>query len=80
MQLLTPQKTRAKDDRGKTYWIYPDEDTVDDYQQKHILDIRPSVIVAKNIKRKDLVLALLNQEVIEGICEKLYAKHHASPF
>ena len=80
VQSLTSLKTRAKDDRGKTYWIYPDEDTVDDYQQKHILDIRPSVIVAKNIKRKDLVLALLNREVIEGICEKLYAKHHASPF
>ena len=60
VQLLTSLKTRAKDNRGKTYWIYPDEDTVDDFQQKNLLHVRPSVIVAKNIKRKDLVLALLN--------------------
>ena len=79
VQLLTSLKTRAKDNRGKTYWIYPDEDTVDDFQQKNLLHVRPSVIVAKNIKRKDLVLALLNWEVIEGICEKLYAKHYATP-
>ena len=60
VQLLTSLKTRAKDNGGKTYWIYPDEDTVDDFQQKNLLHVRPSVIVAKHIKRKDLVLALLN--------------------
>ena len=26
VQLLISLKTRAKDDREKTYWIYPDED------------------------------------------------------
>ena len=60
LQLLTSLKTKAKENRGKTYWIYPDEDTVDDVQQKNLLHVRPPVIVAKNIKRKGLVLALLN--------------------
>ena len=31
VQSLSPLKTRAKDDEGKTYWIYPAEDYVDDY-------------------------------------------------
>ena len=77
MQLLTSLKTRAKDDRVKTYWIYLDEDNFADFQQKNL---RPSVIITKNIKRKDLVVALLNQKVIEGICDKLYAKHYGTPF
>ena len=60
VQVLTSLKTRAKDHRENTYQIYPDEGTVDDFQQKNLLDVRPSVIVAKNVKCKDLVLALLN--------------------
>ena len=31
------------------------------------LEIRPSVVVAKNVKKKDLVFALLNREVIEAM-------------
>ena len=72
VQSLSTLKTRAKDDKGKTYWVYPDEQVSDTYQKKHILDIRPSVTVAKNIKRKDLVFALLNREVIESICSSFY--------
>ena len=45
---------------GKTYWIYPDEEEVNFFEWKNVLETRPSVVVAKNIKRKDLVLALLN--------------------
>ena len=29
---------------------------------------------------KNLVLVLLNWEMIDGICEKLYAKHYATQF
>ena len=65
-------KTRAKDDKGKTYWVYPDVEVVDEFQRKDVLDIRPSVTVAKNIRRKDLVLALLNQEIIEALFTKIF--------
>ena len=73
VQSLSPLKTRAKDDEGKTYWIYPAEDNVDDYEKKHVLEIRPSVSLAKNIKRKDLVFALLNREIIEALAQNLFA-------
>ena len=73
VQSLSPLKTRAKDDEGKTYWIYPAEDYVDDYEKKHVLEIRPSVSLAKNIKRKDLVFALLNREIIKALAQKLFA-------
>ena len=73
VQSLSPLKTRAKDDEGKTYWIYPAEDYVDDYEKKHVLEIRPSVSLAKNIKQKDLVFALLNREIIEALAQKLFA-------
>jgi hypothetical protein len=39
--------------------------------QKHVLEIRPSVILAKNVKRKDLVIALLNRETIEEMWGQL---------
>ena len=65
VQALATLKTRAKDDQGKTYWIYPNEEIVDDFERKHILEIRPLVTLAKNVKRKDLVFALLNCEIIE---------------
>ena len=41
-------KTRAKDDKGKTYWVYPDVEFVDEFQRKNVLDIRPSMTVSKN--------------------------------
>ena len=71
MQALTTLKTRAKDDQGKTYWIYPNDEVLDDFERKHILEIRPLVTLAKNVKRKDLVFALLNREVIESMWRKL---------
>ena len=52
---------------GKTYWIYLDEEAVNFFERKNVLETRPSVVVAKNIKRKDLVLALLNREIIDAI-------------
>ena len=57
VQALTTLKTRAKDDVGKTYRIYPTEEEVDHFEMKHVLEIRPSVTLAKNIKRKDLVFS-----------------------
>ena len=60
-------KTRAKDDQGKTYWIYPNDEVLDDFERRHILEIRPLVTLAKNVKRKDLVFALLNCEIIEAM-------------
>ena len=29
VQSLTSLKTRAKDDKGKTYWSYPDQEIID---------------------------------------------------
>ena len=41
--------------------------------KKHsILDMRPSVSLAKNIKRKEPVFALLNREIIESITATRY--------
>ena len=68
---LTSLKTLAKDDVGKTYWIYPTEEEVDQFEKKHVLEIRPSVTLAKNINQKDLVFALLNNEVIEALWDQL---------
>ena len=61
VQALATLKTRAKDDQGKTYWIYPNEEVVDDFERKHIFEI----------KRKDLVFALLNREIIEAMWGQL---------
>ena len=71
-QLLTSLNTRAKDDKGKTYWIYPSEEKLDLYKRKNILDIRPSISLAKNIKRRDPVFALCNREVIEALSIQLF--------
>ena len=71
VQALSTLKTRAKDDQGKTYWIYPSEEVMDDFERKHVLEIRPSVMLAKNVKRKDLVFTLLNRETIEAIWKQL---------
>ena len=65
IQCLMSLKTRAKDDQGKTYLAYPEEEA-EQLQRKHVLEIRPSVSVAKNVMRKDLVFALLNREVFEA--------------
>ena len=71
-QQLHPLKTRAKDDVGKTYWVYSDEENVDTYEEKHILSVRPSLKLAKNVKRKEPVFALLNSEFIEAFSSDLY--------
>ncbi len=76
MQSLEPLKTRAKVDQGWTYWIYFTEGS-DFYKRKHVLDLRPSVTLAKNIKRKDPVFALLNREIIEALTPPLY---HANKY
>ena len=70
--LLQAIKTRAKDDTGKTYWIYSEEENVDTFEEKHVLAMRPSINLAKNIKRRDPVLALMNFEVIEGMTSQFY--------
>ena len=71
-QHLEPIKTRAKDDVGKTYWVYADDESTDVYEEKHVLAIRPSISLAKNIKRKDPVFALLNREDIEAFAKDLF--------
>ena len=73
VQLLDPLKTRAKDNQGKTYWIYSANDQSDVYTRNHVLDLRPSVALAKNIKRKDPVFALLNREMVESVSQSLYS-------
>ena len=67
VQLLDPLKTRAKDNQGKTYWIYSANDQSDVYTRNHVLDL------AKNIKRKDPVFALLNREMVESVSQSLYS-------
>ena len=51
VQLLATLKTPAKDDKGKTYWVFSDENT-DNYKKGSIFGMRPSVSLAKNIKEK----------------------------
>ena len=84
MQSLEPLKTRAKVDQGRTYWIYFTDEGSDFYKRKHVLDLRPSVTLAKNIKRKDPVFALLNREIIEALTQPLYHNNkytiHATTF
>ena len=77
VQALTTLKNKAKDDQGKTYWIYPNDEVLDDFERKHILEIRPSVTLAKNVKRKDLVFALLNREIIEAMWRQLIGSNEA---
>ena len=49
-----------------SYWIYSSEDVADDMKKK-TCEIKPSIIVAKYVKRKDLVFALLNLEIVEAL-------------
>ena len=43
------------------------------YEKKHILSVLPSTVLAKNMKEKDPVFALINQELIEGFSTSLFA-------
>ena len=52
LQLLTTMHTCAKDDCGKIYWMYS-KDSIDSYKKENIFEMRPSVSLAKNIKRKE---------------------------
>ena len=65
--LLQAIKTKAKDDAGKTYWIYSEEENVYTFEEKQVLAMRPSINLAKNITQKDPVFALMNCEVIKGM-------------
>ena len=47
--------------------LFSNEEVADGFKRKHNLEIKPSVIVTKNVKRKDLVIALLNHEIIEAV-------------
>ena len=69
--------TWAKDDTGRRYWVYSAEKDVETYEEKNILQVRPSITLAKNIKRKDPVFALLNREVIEALVSPLFQKTNA---
>ena len=70
--LLHAIKTRAKDNAGKTYWIYSKEENVDTFEEKHVLAMSSSISLAKNIKRRDPVFALMNREVTEGMTSQFY--------
>ena len=37
------------------------------FEEKHVLAMRPSINLAKNITRRDPVFALMNREVIKGM-------------
>ena len=67
VQALSTLKTKAKDDKGETYLLFSNEEVADDFKRKHNFEIKPSVIVTKNVKRKDLVIAQLNHEIIEAL-------------
>ena len=66
-----------KDDERKTYWIYPNEDVADDFQRKRVFEIKPSVIVAKYVKKKNLVFALLNREIKEALWVQLMGSNES---
>ena len=70
--LLQAIKTRAKDDTGKTYWIYSEGESVDAFEEKLVLAMRPSIDLAKNITQRDPVFALINCEVIKGMTSQFY--------
>ena len=77
VQLLATMHTRAKDDCGKIYWMYS-EDNSDWYKKENIFEMRPSVSLAKNIKRKEPVFSLLNREMIESMTAPLYPAKHTT--
>ena len=54
--LLQAIKTRAKDDTGKTYWIYSEGESVDAFKEKHVLAMRPSINLAKTSREEILFM------------------------
>ena len=50
--LLQAIKTKAKDDAGKTYWIYSEEENVYTFEEKQVLAMRPSINLAKKHQEK----------------------------
>ena len=54
------------------HWIYSEKENVDAFEEKHVLAMRPSINLAKNIKWRDPVFALMNCEVIEGMTSQFY--------
>ena len=71
VQALTTLKTRANDDQGKTYWIYLNDEVLDDYKCKLISKFWPPVTLANIVKRKDLVFVLLNCGIVEAMWGQL---------
>ena len=54
------------------HWIYSEKENVHAFEEKHVLAMRLSINLAKNIKRRDPVFALINREVIKGITSQFY--------
>ena len=48
------------------------EEQLENYEKKHTLEIRPSVSLANNIKRKDPVFQLVNKEIVEAACAQFF--------
>ncbi len=46
VQCLETLKTRAKDNHGKTYWMFPFNDQHGNYKQNEVLDSQLSVSLA----------------------------------
>ena len=53
------------------------DEVLDDFERKRILEIRPLITLAKNVKKKDLAFALLNREVIESMWRQLIGSDEA---
>ena len=41
VQARSSLKTKAKDDKGKIYWIYSNEEVTDDFEKKDVLETDP---------------------------------------
>ena len=54
------------------HWIYSEEEIIDAFEEKHVLAMRPPINLAKNIKQRDPVFALINHEVIKGMSSQFY--------
>ena len=71
--LLENRRTRAKNDAPNRYWVYPEAEVIDTFEQKHCLDILASVEHAENIKWKSPVFVLLNLEIVTSLLFELYS-------
>ena len=47
VQALSTLKTKAKDDKGKIYWIYSNEEVTDDFEKKDVLETDPQLYSVK---------------------------------